>query len=66
MLFAHVVDSGRISLAIEQVVARLHQEVITLKARFADQAGLEEAQQSLLSERKSLAMRSEKTEAFFA
>ena len=41
-VFLYVVKSG-MSLRIEQVVTQLHQEVITLKARVADQTGLGDA-----------------------
>ena len=37
LLFAHVVNSGGMSLTIEQVVTQLQQEVITLEAQVADQ-----------------------------
>ena len=43
LLFAHVVDSGRMSLTIEQVGIQLQQEVTTLKAQVSDQIGLAEA-----------------------
>ena len=43
LFFAYVVNSGRKTLAIEQVVTQLQQEMIPLKARVADQTGLAEA-----------------------
>ena len=75
-MFAHVVNSG-MSLTIEEVVAQLHQEVITLKAQVDDQTGLAEAPslidveglgrpKEFIGKEEDVGQWSKKTEAFIA